>query len=198
MESRLIVGLGNIGDSYNMNRHNIGFIFTDILTNYYTLEYKKTNESLIAETKINNVNILFLKPTTYMNNSGIAVKKWKDWLKIENFNILVICDDIHTDIGNIRFRTSGSSGGHNGLKNIETNIGNDYLRLKIGIGNNYKYGEQADYVLSNFSDEEFSNIMKNKKSIIDLTNNFIKNEDIIKRIENINNILSKRVISSVG
>ena len=70
--------------------------------------------------------------------------------------------------------------------------------MKIGIGNNYKYGEQADYVLSNFSDEEFSNIMKNKKSIIDLTNNFIKNEDIIKRIENINNILSKRVISSVG
>ena len=133
-----------------------------------------------------------------MNNSGQAVKKWKDWLKINNSDILVICDDIHINVGDIRFRTSGSSGGHNGLKNIESNIGDDYLRLKIGIGNNYKYGEQANFVISEFTDDEISKIMENKNYIINLIDFFIKNEPFEQRIKNINNLLSKRVISSVG
>ena len=200
MENRLIVGLGNIGNSYTKTRHNIGFVFTDILTEKYNLNYKNTltYKSFSTEIKLDDVKITFIKPTTYMNNSGQAVKKWKDWLKINNSDILVICDDIHINVGDIRFRTSGSSGGHNGLKNIESNIGDDYLRLKIGIGNNYKYGEQANFVISEFTDDEISKIMENKNYIINLIDFFIKNEPFEQRIKNINNLLSKRVISSVG
>ena len=200
MENRLIVGLGNIGNSYTKTRHNIGFVFTDILTEKYNLNYKNTltYKSFSTEIKLDDVKITFIKPTTYMNNSGQAVKKWKDWLKINNSDILVICDDIHLNVGDIRFRTSGSSGGHNGLKNIESNIGDDYLRLKIGIGNNYKYGEQANFVISEFTDDEISKIMENKNYIINLIDFFIKNEPFEQRIKNINNLLSKRVISSVG
>lgn len=200
MENRLIVGLGNIGNSYTKTRHNIGFVFTDILTEKYNLNYKNTltYKSFSTEIKLDDVKITFIKPTTYMNNSGQAVKTWKDWLKINNSDILVICDDIHLNVGDIRFRTSGSSGGHNGLKNIESNIGDDYLRLKIGIGNNYKYGEQANFVISEFTDDEISKIMENKNYIINLIDFFIKNEPFEQRIKNINNLLSKRVISSVG
>ena len=200
MENRLIVGLGNIGNSYTKTRHNIGFVFTDILTEKYNLNYKNTltYKSFSTEIKLDDVKITFIKPTTYMNNSGQAVKTWKDWLKINNSDILVICDDIHINVGDIRFRTSGSSGGHNGLKNIESNIGDDYLRLKIGIGNNYKYGEQANFVISEFTDDEISKIMENKNYIINLIDFFIKNEPFEQRIKNINNLLSKRVISSVG
>ena len=200
MENRLIVGLGNIGNSYTKTRHNIGFVFTDILTEKYNLNYKNTltYKSFSTEIKLDDVKITFIKPTTYMNNSGQAVKTWKDWLKINNSDILVICDDIHLNVGDIRFRISGSSGGHNGLKNIESNIGDDYLRLKIGIGNNYKYGEQANFVISEFTDDEISKIMENKNYIINLIDFFIKNEPFEQRIKNINNLLSKRVISSVG
>ena len=200
MENRLIVGLGNIGNSYTKTRHNIGFVFTDILTEKYNLNYKNTltYKSFSTEIKLDDVKITFIKPTTYMNNSGQAVKIWKDWLKINNSDILIICDDIHLNVGDIRFRISGSSGGHNGLKNIESNIGDDYLRLKIGIGNNYKYGEQANFVISEFTDDEISKIMENKNYIINLIDFFIKNEPFEQRIKNINNLLSKRVISSVG
>ena len=200
MENRLIVGLGNIGSSYIKTRHNIGFIFIDIISKHYNLSFKETTayKSLSTEIKINDVKTTFIKPTTYMNNSGQAVKLWKEWLKVENQNILIICDDLHLNVGDIRFRTSGSAGGHNGLKNIESNIGNDYLRLKIGIGNNYKHGEQANFVLSEFSDDELAFIMNNETYIINIIDCFIKNEPFEQRIKNINNLLSKRVISSVG
>lgn len=200
MENRLIVGLGNIGSSYIKTRHNIGFIFIDIISKYYNLSFKETTayKSLSTEIKLNDVKTTFIKPTTYMNNSGQAVKLWKEWLKVENQNILIICDDLHLNVGDIRFRTSGSAGGHNGLKNIESNIGNDYLRLKIGIGNNYKHGEQANFVLSEFSDDELAFIMNNETYIINIIDCFIKNEPFEQRIKNINNLLSKRVISSVG
>ena len=148
--------------------------------------------SLVSEFVAGETKVILVKPTTYMNNSGVAVKCWKDWFGIPDSDVLVLSDDLHLDVGDIRFRTSGGSGGHNGLKSIEDNIGNCYCRLRIGIGSNYRYGEQGDFVLSEFGEEELSRVLSNVECVLSLVDMFVKIDDLGERVKKINNLLSTR------
>ena len=188
----MIVGLGNIGEKYEFTRHNVGFMFVDNIAKYYSTTFKKSDNSLVSSFKIEDTKVVLIKPTTYMNSSGIAVKYWTDWLKINSDDVLVISDDLHLDIGDVKFRISGGTGGHNGLKSIEENIGNSYCRLRIGIGNNYEYGHQADFVLGKFTKEELDKILLNNEFVLSLVDTFIKNSDKELRIKKINNLISVR------
>ena len=193
MNNKLIVGLGNIGNSFDFTRHNVGFLFLDKIIQYFSIDenFKKSQYSMVLNKKINNTNVYFIKPTTYMNNSGQAVSYWKNWLKIENFDIMILVDDLHIDIGDIRYRKTGSSGGHNGLKNIEQMIGNDYQRLRIGIGNNYEYGQQSDFGIGKFKKEELDIFDKKYEYVYKIIESFINIDDLKIRENEINNILSK-------
>ena len=154
----LIAGLGNIGPEYELTRHNIGFIIADQLADQYKTEFKLDRHAEKTEFKYKGRAIHVIKPTTYMNLSGKAISYWMNELKIQKENLLVVLDDIALPFGNLRMRTKGSSAGHNGLKNIELVLGGqDYTRLRVGIGNEFGKGQQVDYVLSTFTQEEFDN-----------------------------------------
>lgn len=163
---KLVVGLGNPGNNYDNTRHNIGFRMIDKITSELNIKMNKEKfNGLYGEKTINNEKIIFLKPLSYMNLSGIVVKNFVDYFKIDINNILIICDDLDMELGKIRLRQKGSSGGHNGLKNIEINLKTQlYKRLKVGISND-KLIDTKDYVLSNFSKDE-NNILKNTESKI--------------------------------
>ena len=155
----LITGLGNIGPEYELTRHNIGFLVLDQLADQQQVAFKLERHAERAEFKYKGRSIHLIKPTTYMNLSGKAVTYWLQELKIPKENLLVIVDDIALPFGSLRLRTKGSSAGHNGLKNIEALLpGQDYSRLRFGIGNDYGKGQQVDYVLSNFTQEEFDKL----------------------------------------
>jgi PTH1 family peptidyl-tRNA hydrolase len=155
----LIVGLGNIGPEYELTRHNIGFLVVDQLADAHKADFSSTRLADKAEFRFKGKSIHLIKPTTYMNLSGKSVAYWMNDLKIPKENVLVVLDDIALPFGSLRMRTKGSSAGHNGLKNIELVLGGqDYSRLRFGIGNDYSKGQQADFVLSNFSKEEFEQL----------------------------------------
>lgn len=155
----LIAGLGNIGAEYELTRHNIGFLILDRLAEQQGLSFSNGKLALTAEFKSKGRSFYLIKPTTYMNLSGKAVNYWLQDLKIQQENLLVITDDIALPFGSLRMRAKGSNAGHNGLKNIESVLGgNNYPRLKCGIGNNFHKGHQVDYVLSRFSHEEFKHL----------------------------------------
>lgn len=168
---KLIVGLGNPGKEYENTRHNMGFMFLDYYLNEYSLLCTKEKfGGMYIYSKINGEKVIFLKPLSYMNLSGIVVKKYIDYFKIDINDILILCDDLDLDLGRVKLKYKGSSGGHNGLKSIENNIGSsEYKRLKLGIGNN-KNTETKDYVLSKFSNDDLKIIDSEKllvKQIID-------------------------------
>lgn len=153
----LIAGLGNIGEKYSLTRHNVGFMVVDWAT--------KTQQHTSAISKahfnadvIKSDQILFAKPTTYMNNSGIAIRAIKEYYKIENKNMVVIHDDLDLPFGCVRFKIGGGHGGHNGLRSIDAHIGNNYIRVRIGIGKPATKEDVANYVLSNFSKEELKQL----------------------------------------
>lgn len=155
MNKYLIVGLGNIGLEYEMTRHNIGFLIADHLSQELGGSFKPSHFGQINETSYKGRKTFILKPDTYMNLSGNAVKFWaqKENIKVEN--ILIICDDLSLPFGSIRIKTKGSSAGHNGLKNIESVLQTQqYPRLKFGIGSNFCKGQQIDYVLGKWTNEE--------------------------------------------
>lgn len=163
---KLIVGLGNPGKEYESTRHNVGFMFIDKLLEHYNCENTKNKlGGLYSETIINGEKIIFLKPQEYINLSGIVIRKYVDYFKINIDDILVINDDLDLSVGRIKIKSSGSSGGHNGLKNIELHLGTrDYKRLKIGISND-KMIDTKDYVLSKINKEDMDII----NSIIELS-----------------------------
>lgn len=168
---KLIVGLGNPGREYDKTRHNIGFMVLDNYTKEKKLEFNKTKfNGKYCETIINNEKILFLKPQKYMNLSGEVVKDYVNYYKININDILIINDDLDLSVGKIKLKEKGSCGGHNGLRNIELNLGTDkYKRLKIGISNN-KLIDTKNYVLGKFMKDELELINKtidNTKNIID-------------------------------
>jgi len=168
---KLIVGLGNPGEKYKLNRHNVGFLAVDYLIDEF--QASKVSSKFKGELFKSN-DFLFLKPTTFMNLSGESVRLVKDFYKIENENIIVIHDDIDLKLGALRFKRGGSSGGHNGLKSIDSLIGNDYYRIRIGVGRPAEKKEVVNYVLSDFSEEELECIKKNfeniKRAILDIKN----------------------------
>ncbi|MBI5541908.1 MAG: aminoacyl-tRNA hydrolase [Bacteroidia bacterium] len=155
----LIAGLGNIGPEYSGTRHNIGFMVLDALAKASNLVFESSRHSYTATLKSKGRTYILIKPTTYMNLSGKAVKFWLEKEKITPDKLLVILDDIALPFATIRIRPNGSNGGHNGLKSIDEMLGNqNYARMRFGVGNDFSRGKQADYVLSEFSSEENKNL----------------------------------------
>lgn len=183
---RLIVGLGNPGKKYEITRHNVGFLaISKIKDQKSKIKFKISNKfnSEISQIEINGGKIILAKPQTFMNRSGEAVQKIKDYYKIGNNNIWVICDDINLDLGQIRIRKAGSDGGHNGLKSVIEAIGEDFWRIRVGIGSNQDKNIQSeDYVLQKFSKKEQKIITKSIDEVANLViesiSNGIKEETI--------------------
>ena len=175
----LIVGLGNIGDEYIYTRHNIGFIFIDYFIKINNLEYLQEKYCNIVNFKIHNKYIFAIKPTTYMNLSGQAVKYILDKYNIFLDNMLVIVDNLLLPFGSLRYRIKGSSGGHNGLKNIQSCLNSEnYKRLHFGIGHNFKKGEQNNYVLSKFSNQELEQIKNTFPTVNNIIHHMILDEPL--------------------
>ena len=155
----LIIGLGNPGAEYENTRHNIGFKVLDALVSTSNTFFTTDRYADVAELKFKGRKLVLIKPSTFMNLSGKAVNYWMQQSKIEATNILVVTDDISLLFGMLRMRKKGSDGGHNGLKDINSVIGNNnYARLRFGIGNDFPRGKQVDYVLSNFTDVDNESI----------------------------------------
>ena len=156
---KLFVGLGNPGPSYKLNRHNIGFLFIEALARAYNFsDFKTKNKARYAEGKIDGQKCLIILPQTYMNLSGEAVTLFKQFHKIDLSDIIVFHDELDLPAGKIRVKRGGGAGGHNGLKSLDQYIGADYWRVRIGVGRPPEGWESADYVLSNFSAEEWQEI----------------------------------------
>lgn len=151
----LIVGLGNIGAEYDDTRHNIGFDVIDTLAKEFEASFKHEQLGDLAEFRHKGRTFVLLKPSTYVNRSGKAVRYWLQKKKIQKENLLVIIDELNLPFGSQRLRGKGSDGGHNGLKDIDQLTGgNNYARLRIGIGNEFSRGRQVDYVLGKWTKEE--------------------------------------------
>ncbi len=155
MKKFLIVGLGNIGAEYVNTRHNIGFKILDYFANQENISFQTQKLGEVAEFKVKGRTVLLLKPNTYMNLSGKAVKYWLDKENIDKDNMLVITDDLNLSFGSVRIKTKGSDGGHNGLKNMQLLLNStEYPRFRFGISDAFKKGKQVDYVLGEWSLEE--------------------------------------------
>ena len=151
----LIAGLGNIGSEYAETRHNIGFKVLDALAAASNAVFRTERYGDVAEMRFKGRTFLLLKPSTYMNNSGNAVRYWLRKEKVEPAELLVVLDDLALPLGTIRMRAKGNDGGHNGLKSIDACIGtNAYPRLRCGIGHDFRQGQQVDYVLGEWLPEE--------------------------------------------
>lgn len=153
---KLIVGLGNPGRKYTKNRHNLGFIAVDQLSQTYQIPLdQKKFKAIFGKGSIEGCPVILAQPQTYMNLSGEAVVSLANYFKIEIEDIIVIVDDLNLDFGRIRIRKKGSDGGHNGLKSINEHLGNtNYPRIRLGIGLPQYEGDVSNFVLSNFTEEE--------------------------------------------
>ena len=176
---KLIVGLGNIGPQYKGTRHNAGFLTVDCLADRLNLKYKlvQKHKAYVAEYNSLGNKAIIIKPTTYMNLSGEAVRKVMQFYKIDVEDILIINDDMDLPVGKIRLRASGSAGGHNGLKSIIENIGTkDFKRIKVGIGRD-KQIPVVDYVLGKFRNDDKELILSSVNKASDVIESFIENTD---------------------
>jgi peptidyl-tRNA hydrolase len=165
---KLIVGLGNPGKEYENTRHNLGYLFIDYYLNKkgINLEWKEKFNGLYLDTVIGGEKIIFMKPLTYMNLSGEAVKKYLDYFKIDVSDLLVVVDDLDLEVGNYKIKNNGSSGGHNGLKNIELNIGTqNYKRFRIGVSNTTY--DVKDYVLGKISVKDYYDVFDILSDVLD-------------------------------
>lgn len=164
----LIVGLGNIGSEYEGTRHNIGFRMVDALAEAQGATWQDKRYGAIANCRVKNAELVLLKPSTYMNLSGNAVRYWMQQEKILDTNLLIIVDDLSLPVGTIRMKQNGSAAGHNGLKNIAQMLGTEnYNRLKFGIGNDFPRGGQIDFVLSRFSPDDEKIIAEKVPVVVD-------------------------------
>lgn len=158
-ETKLIIGLGNVGDEYLKTRHNAGFLAVDHFVQAEsagTFTHKKDLFADVLESRIDGIKVVFVKPTTLMNLSGKAVLALQSYFKLDNRQLLVVHDDIDLEFGKVRTRVAGGNGGHNGIKSIDAAVGDDYMRLKIGVKNNLREQiDASDFVLQQFSKDEF-------------------------------------------
>ena len=160
---KLIFGLGNPGRKYEKTRHNVGWLFLDFLAQKFSFNESKTEKKLkaeVAEGSINGEKTLLIKPLTYMNLSGEAVQMVMNFYKLSKEDVMVIYDDKDMEFGKVRFRETGSSGGHNGIKSIISVLGQDFNRIKIGVANEdlEKFEETSDFVLSKFKKKELEEL----------------------------------------
>lgn len=153
----LIAGLGNIGEEYARTRHNIGFRVLDALAGASNLVFEDKRYGFVTTLKVKNQTLTLLKPSTYMNLSGNAVRYWMNEKKVPVERLLVVVDDLSLPFGHLRLKPGGSEAGHNGLKHITSVLGTQqYARLRFGIGNKFPRGGQVDFVLGEFPPEEFT------------------------------------------
>ena len=174
MGKYLIVGLGNIGADYAGTRHNIGFDVVDVLVRKLNGEFRVERLAEMVELKWRGNVLVVIKPTTYMNLSGKAVKYWMDKGKAPIENILVILDELALPITKFRLRPRGTDAGHNGLKSIQESLGTDaYPRLRFGIGNDFPKGRQADFVLSRWKEAELPLVRQKVDKSVELIESFV-------------------------
>ena len=163
----LIVGLGNIGEEYWGTRHNIGFRIVNALAAAHNAEFKENRYGATCEFRLKNQLLMLLKPSTYMNLSGNAVRYWLQRLNLSVENLIVVSDDLNLPFGTLRMRRSGSDGGHNGLYNIIWTLESDqFARIRVGIGNDFARGSQIDFVLGSLSEEEMTQVPELAEKII--------------------------------
>ena len=168
----LIVGLGNIGPEYETTRHNIGFMILDALAKASNIVFEDKRYGFVAQTRVKNKTLVLLKPSTFMNLSGNAIRYWMQKEKIEKENLLVVVDDLALPFGTLRLKAKGSDAGHNGLKHIQGMIGQNYPRLRFGIGNDFARGAQVNYVLEDFSDEEKTELDGRIETAVEIIKSF--------------------------
>ena len=173
MKKFLIVGLGNIGSEYVNTRHNIGFKILDYIANQENISFQTAKLGEIAELKIKGRTLILLKPNTYMNLSGKAVKYWLEKENIEKDDMLVITDDLNLAFGTIRIKTKGSDGGHNGLKNIQLLLNStEYPRFRFGISDAFKKGQQVNYVWGEGGEEEKESLKERLQMSAEIVKSF--------------------------
>lgn len=173
MKKFLIAGLGNIGPKYHDTRHNIGFKVLDFLAEQEEISFESQKLGDIATYKFKGRTFILLKPSTYMNLSGKAVNYWLQKEKIPLEHLLVITDDLNLPFGTIRVKTKGSDGGHNGLKDIQTQLGTtNYNRFRFGISDEFSKGRQVDYVLGEWDEEERKKLPERLKKSVEVIKSF--------------------------
>jgi PTH1 family peptidyl-tRNA hydrolase len=174
MAKYLIVGLGNIGADYAGTRHNIGFDVADALVKKHEGSFRLDRLAEVAEVRWKGKTLITIKPTTFMNLSGKAVKYWMDKEKIPLENVLIIVDELALPLSRFRLRPAGSSAGHNGLRSIEEVLGtNGYPRLRFGIGNGFPKGRQVDFVLGKWKEEELPLVLQKVDKTVELVESFV-------------------------
>jgi len=173
MDKYLIVGLGNPGDEYAGTRHNTGYMVLDAFAKASNAVFSDRRYGFVAETMLKGRKVFLLKPTTYMNLSGNAVRYWLQKENIEQQRLLVISDDVALPLGHFRLKASGSNGGHNGLGHIQQLIGQQYARLRMGIGNDFPQGGQIDWVLGRFSEDDLKVLQPRIELAADVVKSFV-------------------------
>ena len=173
MDKFLICGLGNPGGEYEGTRHNTGFMAVDAFAKAMNVTFQDKRYGFVAETSIKGRKVFLLKPTTFMNLSGNAVRYWLNEEKIDQSHLLVISDDVALPLADFRLKSNGSNGGHNGLGHIMQLIGQDFARLRIGVGNNYPRGGQIDWVLGHYSDDEIKELQPTFDRSVEIMKSFV-------------------------
>ncbi len=173
MDKYLIVGLGNVGDEYDGTRHNTGFMVLDAFAKASNIVFADRRYGFLAETSIKGRKVFLLKPSTFMNLSGNAVRYWLNQENIDQSRLLVVSDDVALPLGAFRLKAGGSNGGHNGLGHIQQLIGQNYARLRMGIGNDYPQGMQIDYVLGRYSEEDRKTLQPSIELAVDIIKSFV-------------------------
>ena len=173
MDKYLIVGLGNPGDEYAETRHNTGFMVLDAFAKASNIVFEDKRYGFVAETSLKGRKVYLLKPATFMNLSGNAVRYWLNKENIDQSRLLVVSDDVAIPVGQFRLKANGSNGGHNGLGHIQQLIGQQYARLRMGIGNDYPVGMQIDHVLGRFSAEEREHLQPAIDMAVDIVKSFV-------------------------
>lgn len=173
MDKYLICGLGNPGAEYAETRHNTGYMVLDAFAKASNIVFEDKRYGFVAETMLKGRKIFLLKPTTFMNLSGNAVRYWLNKENIDQHRLLVISDDVALPLGAFRLKAGGSNGGHNGLGHIQQLIGQDYARLRMGIGNDFPRGMQVDWVLGKYDEEELKELQPSIDLGVEIIKSFV-------------------------
>jgi PTH1 family peptidyl-tRNA hydrolase len=173
VDKYLIVGLGNPGAEYERTRHNTGWMVLDAFAKASNAIFEDKRYGFIGETSLKGRKVFLLKPSTYMNLSGNAVRYWLNKENIDQHNMLVVSDDVALPLGAFRLKANGSNGGHNGLGHIQQLIGQDYPRLRMGIGNDYPQGGQINWVLGRYSEEQLQTLQPSIDTAVEMIKSFV-------------------------
>ena len=173
MDKFLIVGLGNIGPEYEQTRHNTGFMVLDAFAKASNIVFDDKRYGFVAETSLKGRKVFLLKPSTFMNLSGNAVRYWLNHENIDQSRLLVVSDEVALPLGAFRLKANGSNGGHNGLGHIQQLIGQNYARLRMGIGNDFPRGMQIDWVLGRYTEEELQSLQPAIDTAVEIIRSFV-------------------------